>query len=167
MPRIHKTNTPTARAIRDTARANRNIICWWCGNRPLNGKWDGDHVMASVPHSPIVATCSSCNRGRNGKVPDAVKTRRLFHDTGVLSSVPQPRLREWCLFQAKTRLGSASLVDCLIAKEPGKIIYRHSKEGRAFPAYENIYFSDCETPDAVLVPKRKNKGYNPRRSGSA
>ena len=108
-------------AVVRTAERNFKAKCPWCGTRPFNHKWSGDHLVPLLKaSSPIVAACSSCNRRRQGKLPKGIHMERLFHSDRTVRSVPAAEMRELVNAAAESLFGSTYWVALAIAAVDGK-----------------------------------------------
>ena len=123
--------------VREAAARNPSAVCWRCGKRPYNGRWNADHIFALLgSKSPLVAACEVCNKGRNDEIPYGSECRRLFHDPFVVRSVPAEALREMAIRESTRLFGSRYWIEVLIAATKGrdgktKLIRRRGKRDKA------------------------------------
>ena len=102
--------------IRTSAERDPAVVCWKCGSRPWNGKWEADHIFPLLgKYGPLVAACRACNRGRGGELPDGTECHRLFHGRQVLRSMPAESLRRLAVAEATRLFGSRYFIEVLIA----------------------------------------------------
>ena len=123
--------------IRETAKRNPSAICWRCGKRPYNGRWNADHIFPILGDwSPLIAACEVCNKGRSNEIPYGSECRRLFHDPYVVRSIPAEALREMAVRESTRLFGSRYWIEVLIAATKGrdgktKLIRRRGKQDKA------------------------------------
>ena len=110
-----------SKAVREAAAADVMVMCWWCGGRPADGKWQSDHIFPLLGvFGPMAACCADCNMRRKQQIPDAIQQQRLFRGEYVLLSVPQAEVRALAREHSTRLFGSRLWIDLLIACVEGK-----------------------------------------------
>ena len=104
--------------IRETAAANPAAICWWCGKRPWNNRWDADHIFALLgPSGPVLAACTDCNNTRRRRLPSLDKCRRAFHSDRVVRSVSKAELQHIARAESERLFRTTEWIPLLIAAD--------------------------------------------------
>ena len=125
-----------------TAEADPLVRCWWCDSRPLNRKWQADHICPTQRDSPVIVACQRCNRLRQSLVPTMQQWQRLQfgEDHIYLRSVSGAMLFEWIEARAKSLWPDGpeqTAKDCLVAKVWYQPIRLQSRGKKIYGRMEN------------------------------
>ena len=103
------------------ARAWGLAICPECSGRPLDGRWEGDHVAPLLADSPVVAVCRVCNRSKNNRPPTHQKVQNLLHSDRVVRNMSAEQMRAQLVSAAETLFGHRCWLDLLLTATPGRV----------------------------------------------
>ena len=105
-----------AAGLRRLAAEDPDVICWWCGMRPLDGNWDADHIFPLLGMwSDMAATCRKCNRRKQQRMARSEQKERLFWSSRVVRTCSAERCCEVAKEQSTKLFGSSDWIDLLIA----------------------------------------------------
>ena len=111
----------TMAIIRKIAMASEWAICWICGGRPADGRWEADHVMPLLgAKGPLAAACRYCNRKKGGKIVSSDASERLFWSRDVVRSVGADELRLIAQQESTRLFGHTGHIETLLAAVDGK-----------------------------------------------
>lgn len=112
--------SPTGIAVSRTAHFDLSKICWWCGSRPHDNRWQADHLCPELVDSPLIAACRRCNQSRQHIVPQPGAVRRLMNSPDIVCNLGLPALRHYLFTSSERLLGHKHLFEVLIAAQKGK-----------------------------------------------
>lgn len=105
-----------AAELRQIAEQDEYVICWWCGDRPIDGKWEADHIFPLLGMmSDMAAACAKCNRRKQQRNAWAEQKERLFWSSRVVRTCTAEECREIAKTQSIKLFGSTEWIGLLIA----------------------------------------------------